>query len=168
LLCDVSYQCRGKAAPYRVANLFFLKPYFEILAFLNAFGFFGNQQKANLAFSGFFQSERLGSGKTLSELHIHYKSLLKRVYNHAECAEYWKNFIFALKVINVIDKKQMYDSVIMGKENVSKEWNCIISMFLTSFNVSFVFGYACIICICRKTTIWLFLAFFGTRSGFFW
>ena len=28
-----------------------------------------------------FQSERLGSGKTMSELHIHYKSLLKRVYN---------------------------------------------------------------------------------------
>ena len=59
----------------------------------------------------------------------------------------------------------MYDSVIMGKENASKEWNCIISMFLTSFNVYFVFGYACIMCICRKTTIWLFLghglAFFG-------
>jgi len=29
----------------------------------------------------------------------------------------------------------MYDSVIMVKENASKEWNCIISMFLTSFNV---------------------------------
>jgi len=28
--------------------------------------------------SGFFQSERLGSGKTLSELHIHYKPLLKK------------------------------------------------------------------------------------------
>jgi len=37
---------------------------------------------------GFFQSEKLGSGKTLSELHIHYKPLLKTVYNHAECAEY--------------------------------------------------------------------------------
>jgi len=44
-------------------------------------------------------------------------------------------------MINVIDKKQMYDSVIMGKENASKEWNCIISTFLTSFNVDFVFGY---------------------------
>jgi len=31
-------------------------------------------------------------------------------------------------MINVIDKKQMYDSVIMGKENASKEWNCIISV----------------------------------------
>jgi len=33
-----------------------------------------------------------------------------------------------------------------GKENASKEWNCIISMFLTSFNVCFVFGYACFMC----------------------
>ena len=40
--------------------------------------------------------------------------------NHAECAEYWKKFTFALKMINVIDEKQMYDSVIMGKENVFK------------------------------------------------
>jgi len=71
-------------------------------------------------------------------------------------------------MINAIDKKQMYDSVIIGKENASKEWDCTISMFLTSFNVYFVFGYACIMCICRKTAIWLFLAFFGTRSGFFW
>jgi len=60
-------------------------------------------------------------------------------------------------MINVIDKKQMYDSVIMGKENASKEWNCAISMFLTSFNAYFVFGFACIMCICRKTAIWLFL-----------
>jgi len=37
----------------------------------------------------------------------------------------------------------MYDSVIMGKENASKDCNCVISMSLTSFNVYFVFGYAC-------------------------
>jgi len=36
----------------------------------------------------------------------------------------------------------MHDSVIMGKENASKEWNCIIPMFLMSFNVYFVFGCA--------------------------
>jgi len=30
----------------------------------------------------FIQSERLGSGKTLSELHIHYEALLTGVYNH--------------------------------------------------------------------------------------
>jgi len=45
-------------------------------------------------------------------------------------------------MIDVIDKKQMYHSVISGKENVSKEWNCITSKFLMSFNVYFVFGYA--------------------------
>jgi len=64
-----------------------------------------------------------------------------------------------------MDKKQMYGSVIMGKEIDSKEWSCIISMFMTSFNVYFVFGYSYIMCICRKTAIWLFLgyglAFFG-------
>jgi len=74
----------------RVATLDFLKLDFEILAFLNTFGLFWKSKKArlNVAFSGFFQSERLGSGKTLSELHIHYKSLLKRVYNHAGRTKY--------------------------------------------------------------------------------
>jgi len=36
----------------------------------------------------FCQSERLGLGKTLSGLHIHCKSLLKRVYKSAEWADY--------------------------------------------------------------------------------
>jgi len=44
----------------------------------------------------------------------------------------------------------------MGKENASKQLNCIILMFLTSFNVFFVIGYGyfikCII-ICFKTAI---------------
>jgi len=44
----------------------------------------------------------------------------------------------------------------MGKENASEDWNCIISMFLRSFNIYFVFGYACFMCICLKTAIWLF------------
>jgi len=67
-----------------------LKPDFEILAFFERLWLFWKSKKArkNLAFSGFLSVGRLGSGKTLSELHIHYKSLLKRVYNHAECAEY--------------------------------------------------------------------------------
>jgi len=38
-------------------------------------------------------------------------------------------------MFDVFDKKQMYDIVIAGKENASKDWNCIISMFLTSFNI---------------------------------
>jgi len=65
--------------------------------------------------------ERLGSGKTLSELHIHYKSLLKRVYDHAGWPEYLRNFTVPLKIITVIDKKQMHDSIITGKENASKD-----------------------------------------------
>jgi len=45
-------------------------------------------------------------------------------------------------MIDFINKKQMYESVITGKVNASKEWNCIVSMLLTSFNVCFVSGCA--------------------------
>jgi len=100
----------------------------------------------------------LGSGKTLSELHIHYKSLATRVYYHAGCTEYCKNFTVALKLTDVVDKKQMHDSVFTRKEYASKYWTYVISMFfLTSFNVYFVCGCACFMCICLKTAIWLFL-----------
>jgi len=67
--------------------LFFLKPDVEILAFFERLWLFMEIQKSQKK-SGLFQSEKLGSGKTLSKLHIHYKSFLKRVYNHAQCAEY--------------------------------------------------------------------------------
>jgi len=49
-------------------------------------------------------------------------------------------------MIDFIDKKQMYDNAITGKINASKEWNCFVSMFLTSFSVCFVFGYAYFMC----------------------
>jgi len=52
-----------------------------------------------------------------------------------------KDFTVALKMTDFVDKKQMYDSVITGTVNAYKEWNCIVSTFLTSFNVCFVFGY---------------------------
>jgi len=57
----------------------------------------------NLAF---FQSKRLGCGKTWSELHLHYKHLLKSIYNHAGCTECCKEITVALKMINVIDKNK--------------------------------------------------------------
>jgi len=60
-------------------------------------------------------------------------------------------------MIDAIDKKQMHDSAIMGKDNASKEWTCIVPMFLTSFNVYFVFRFAYFKCICLQTAIWLFL-----------
>jgi len=65
----------------------------------------------------------------LSELHIHYKSLATRVYYHAGCTEYCKNFTAALKMIDVIDKKQMHASVITGKECASKDWICVTDVF---------------------------------------
>jgi len=68
----------------------------------------GNQEKPDKIWIC-FQSERLGSSKTLSDLHIHYKALMKRVYDHAGCTEYCKDFTVALKMIDVIDKKQMYN-----------------------------------------------------------
>jgi len=72
------------------ANLAFLKPDLEILDIFNALGFFLNQRSQTK--SEFFQSEKLDSGKTLSELHIHCKSLLTRVYDHVGCKEYCKGF----------------------------------------------------------------------------
>ena len=56
----------------------------------------------------------------------------------------------------LLKKKQMHNSVITGKEYTSEDWTCVISMFLTSFNVCFVCGCACFMCICLKTVIWLF------------
>jgi len=70
----------------------------------------------------------LGCDKTLSELHIHYKSLATRIYYHAGCTEYCKSFTVALKMIYVIDKKMHY-IVITGKEYARKDWTCVISMF---------------------------------------
>ena len=133
--------------------------------FWTLLAFFANQKKPDKIwlFLAFFRSARLGSGKALSELRIH--SLLKRVYNHAGCIKYWKDFTVSLKMIDAVDKKQMCHNVITVKENGFKEWNFIIAMVLTSFNVYFVFGYAYFMCICCKTAIWIFLgqslAFFG-------
>jgi len=69
----------------------------------------------------FFQSEKLDSCKTLSELHIHCKSLLTRVYDQAGCKEYCKGFTVALNMFDVFNKKKMYDHVITGKENPCKD-----------------------------------------------
>jgi len=55
-------------------------------------------------FLAFFQSKRLSSGKILSELHIHYKSFLTRVYDDAGYKKYCKDFAVALKIIDVIYK----------------------------------------------------------------
>ena len=64
-------------------------------------------------------------------------------------------------------KNKRTTDVITGKENASKDWTCVISMVLTSFNVYFVCGCACFMCICLKTAIWLFLAFLGQGLDFF-
>ena len=66
-------------------------------------------------------------------------------------------------MICVIDKKQMHDNVITGKEYASEVWNYVISMFLTSFNVYFVCGCACFMIYASK----LLSGFFGTRSAYF-
>jgi len=133
--------------------------------FWTPLAFFGNEKsQKNLAH---FQSDRLGSGKSFSELHIHYRSLATRVYYHAECTEYCEYFTVVLKMIDVIDKKQMHDSVIMGKEYASKDWTCVISMFLTSF-IYFACGCACFMCICVRTAYLGFSDYFGTRSGILW
>ena len=94
------------------------------------------------------------------------------MYDHPGCTEYCKDFTVALKMIDVIDKKQMYDIVVTGKENVSKNYNCIISMLLINFNVYFMFDCAYLMSISLKTAIvsgclwdqvWLFLVKTGWK-----
>ena len=71
-------------------------------------------------------------------------------------------------MIDAIDKKEMCYSVITGKENTSKEWNCIIAMVLTSFNVYFVFVYAYFMCslYAAKLLSGLFWLFLGQSLAF--
>ena len=95
----------------------------------------------------------------MSEPHIHYKSLLKRIYNHAGCTKYRNYFTVSLKMINVIDKKQMYHNVITGNENVSEEWNSITSVFLTSFRLM------SILCLVMYIS---YVFALKLLSGFFW
>jgi len=73
----------------------------------------------------------------LPELHIHYKSLLAGVYDHAGCKEYCKVFTVALKSFDVFNKQQMYDSVFTGKEIAYKNLNCILLMFLMNLSIYF-------------------------------
>jgi len=58
----------------------------------------------------------------LSELDVYIKFLLTRVsvYDHAGCTEYCKEFTVALKIIIVIDKKQICNNVIT-KEYASED-----------------------------------------------
>jgi len=72
-------------------------PDFEILDFLAPLFFFliKKPEKSGV-FLAYFHSDRLGSGKTLSELYIHYKSLAMKVYYHAGCTEYCKTFTFSV------------------------------------------------------------------------
>jgi len=67
-------------------------------------------------------------------------------------------------MIDVIDKKQMHDSAITGKEYASKDWTCVISMFLTSFIMSILCVFVHVSCVYVSK---LLSGFFGTRSGFF-
>ena len=66
-------------------------------------------------------------------------------------------------MIYAFDKKQMHDTVITGKEYASKDWACVISMFLTSFNVYCIWVVHALCVYASK----LLSGFFGTRSGFF-
>ena len=64
-------------------------------------------------------------------------------------------------MIDVIGKKQMYDSVVTG-QNASNEWN-FISIFLTSFKKHFVVAYACFMCICLQIPISCFFRLFWDK-----
>jgi len=54
-------------------------------------------------------------------------------------------------MLDVFNKKQMYVSVITGKENASEDWNCITTMLLTS--VTFILCLHCFIFVWFMTAI---------------
>jgi len=63
----------------------------------------------------------------------------------------------------------MHDSLITRKEYASKDWTCVISMFLTSFDVLFCVWLCMfyVYTVCLKTVIWLFVTFLGEGLDFF-
>ena len=125
----------------RVANLALLKPNFEIQAFWTQLAFFENPKyqptKIWLFLFLFFSMK----GLTLTKHCLSYIFITNIFWQEsmtiAGCKEYCKDFTVALKVFDVFNTKQQYNSVFTGKENASKNWNCILSMFLTSFNIYF-------------------------------
>ena len=138
---------------------FFLKADFEIMAFLMHLGFL-KIKKAII----FFLLERLDWEKAMSELHIHCKSLLMRVCDHAGYKENYKDFTVALKCwMYVITKQgtlvQSRGSKMFLKTGVVLHWcfkQVLISILCLVMRVLYVYA------------LWLLSSLFGTRSNFFW
>jgi len=119
---DNSSPCFGFNQVSGLSIWLFWSQILKFWIFLRYLEFFENRKSQTTSgFFWLFQSERLGSGKTLSELHIHYKSLLTRVYYHAGCKEYCKDFSVTLKMFNLFNKKQISDRVITRKGNASED-----------------------------------------------
>jgi len=134
---------------------------FKIQAFLTHLAFFENQKyqsKSDFFFLIFFSLKGSALAKHSLELHIHYKSLVTGVYDHAGCKEYCKDFTVLLKNFDI---KTTVRQCICGERKCFKNWNCMLSMFLTSFNIYFSLEP-----ICLRTAIWYILACFETRFGF--
>jgi len=64
----------------------------------------------------------------------------------------------ALKTFDIFNKKQTYNSVFTGQEYASKNWNCIVLMFLMSCNIYF----------CLVMHVLCSLHVLGLLSGLFW
>jgi len=115
-------------------------------------------------FQAYFQSDRLGSGKTLPELHIHYKFLATRVYCHAGCTKYCENFTVALKMIYDIDKTKCTTVYLRGKNMLLNIGLVLYRCYLpVLMSILCVFVHVLIV-----YTSKLLSAFFCTRSVFFW
>ena len=139
-----------------VANLAFLKSDFEIFDFLTRSAVFdkARQNQSILGRKGLTLTKRFLSCIFITNF-FWWESM---PCTHAGCKEYCKYFTVALNMLDLFNKKQMYVTVITGKENTSEDWNCITSMFQTSFNIYFVFGYACFMYV---YVLWLLSGFFG-------
>ena len=105
--------------------------------FLTQLAFFENQKfqsKSVFSFFFFFCLKGLALAKyclsCISIINIFWRESMAR-----QGAKNIAKILLLSKIFNAINKKQMYDSLFIGKENASKKWNCILSMFLTSFNI---------------------------------
>ena len=123
----------------RVANFTFWSQIFQFRIFWCTWLFLKIKNTSQKFVFSFYQSENHGLGKTLSEVHIVYKSLLTGVYDYAGCKEHCIGFTVALKGSNVFTNKKIHDSV-LGEKMLLK----IRSAFHARFLRVLIFIFVCL------------------------
>jgi len=138
--------------------------FFEILTFFERLWLFLERKKARQNLT-FFSQKGLALEKRVRAVYP-YNSLLKRVYNHAKRAEYWKKFTFALKMISVIDNVAAGGPTIWTS-SLCMDWNqCIgidCSLILPAGHKPFTRSHCLFAFVCRSTSYTLCWMGFSVR-----